>query len=674
MKQPANDHAVAAIDVGGTFTDAVLLRAGKLLTCKVPSTPHDPGIAVAEALQRLGGADLLVHGTTVATNALLQGKLGRVAFITTRGFRDVLAIGRQNRAPADLYALAPVQRAALVPAELRFEATERLAPDGSVEHALTPAEIARVVEVVNAAGVQAAGVCLLHSYANPAHERALGAALEQAGIAAVLSSALAPEFREYERSLVTAANAGLLPILRGYLSHLQQRVAPARVVLMHSAGGWLPAPIAAIEPVKLALSGPAGGIAGVRAALAAEGMSDGLAFDVGGTSTDVARVHPQAGLRSVTEIAGLPLRTPSLDIHTIGAGGGSIAWLDAGGALHVGPQSAGADPGPACYGRGGTLPTLTDALLVLGRIPRELKLGGEMPLHADKADAALRSLDIGTAKQAAESVLRVALAGIERALRRVMFERHGIGGLPLVPFGGAGGLLVCDLAELVGSDTALVPREPGLLCALGMLHTPASRDLSRTLLLHEGDKALDAATRVADELENRATQELSACGLPGPFSCHASLDVRYVGQSFELSVPLCPEWKARFGKEHEAQFGFKRDAEAVEVVNVRVQVTAKHTPPTIAPGAHARGAPKPTGTSGGAPVYDRAALAVGATLKGPAIVTELSSCLYLKTGWRMTVTKSGQLLLHANRSTAGATKPRRSRERKRRATSRKKRK
>ncbi len=664
MKHRANDRAVAGIDVGGTFTDAVLLRGHTLFTCKLPSTPHDPGIAVGEALRRLGGADLLVHGTTVATNALLQGKLGRAAFITTRGFRDVLAIGRQNRSSVDLYALEPAQRQTLIPAELRFEVAERLEPDGSVEQPLTAHEVVRVVEQVKASGVQAAAVCLLHSYANPVHERALGDALEQAGIAAVLSSALAPEFREYERSLVTAANAGLLPILRGYISRLQERAAPARVVLMHSAGGWLPAQIAALEPVKLALSGPAGGIAGVRAALAAEGLSDGLAFDVGGTSTDVARVHPQAGLRSVTEIAGLPLRTPSLDIHTIGAGGGSIAWLDAGGALHVGPQSAGAEPGPACYGWGGRRPTLTDALLVLGRIPRDLKLGGEMGLYADKASAALRSLDIGTPRQAAEAVLRVALAGVERALRRVMFERHGITGLPLVPFGGAGGLLVCDLAELVGSDTALVPREPGLLCALGMLHTPATRDLSRTLLLRDDDKALPEATGVADELEKRATQELRECGLPGPFRCHATLDVRYVGQSFELSVPLGSNWKAQFAKEHEAQFGFKRVHEPVEIVNVRVQVVAKQHPLRIPLAAAAWGAPKPAGTSGKASVYDRAALSVGAKLKGPAIVTELSSCLYLKAGWHMTVTKSGQLLLTMNKSP----------ERKRRAKARKKRK
>ena len=632
-------QAIAAIDVGGTFTDAVLLRGRELVRCKVPSTPDDPGRAVANALSQLGGADLLVHGTTVATNALLEGKLARVAFITTAGFRDVLAIGRQNRAPSDLYALEPAQRVALVPRELRIEVDERLEPDGSVERKLTRQEISRVVGAVAALKPSAVAICLLHSYANGAHERALGTALRKLKLPVVLSSELAPEFREYERSLVTAANAGLMPLLEHYIGSLESKVRPTRVVLMHSAGGWLPASIAAAEPIKLALSGPAGGIAAVREALGAEGLYDGLAFDVGGTSTDVARVHREAGLRTVTEIAGLPLRTPSLDIYTIGAGGGSIAYIDAGGALQVGPQSAGADPGPACYGRGGKLPTLTDALVALGRIPSDLKLGGTLSLNAKAADTALRTLRLGSAKQAAEAVLRVALAGIERALRRVTVERHGVSGLPLVPFGGAGGALACDLAELIDTKTVIVPREPGLLCALGMLYTPASRDLSRTLLLAESAGACAAAKIAADELVSRAKTELTECGLRGPFKVHASVDARYAGQSYELNVPLGKQWKRAFIKAHEQQFYFDRGDAPAEIVNVRVRVEAKQSPiklPLDLPeGKVARGKP----------VYERSALPVGTRLQGPAIITELSSCLYLKQGWKLEVTKSGQLLL-----------------------------
>ncbi|MCB9894650.1 MAG: hydantoinase/oxoprolinase family protein [Planctomycetes bacterium] len=638
---------IAAIDVGGTFTDACVVRDGKLLTCKIPSTPGDPGVAVAAALERLGGADLLVHGTTVATNALLEGKLGRVVFVTTKGFRDVLAIGRQNRDPGELYSLEPSARNPLVPHELRVEVDERLEPDGSVARKLTSQECARVANEVKALKPDAVAVCLLHSYANPAHERALQRALTKLRVPVTLSSELAPEFREYERSLVTAANAGLIPRLRDYITKLQERIAPTRVVLMHSAGGWLPARLAADEPVKLALSGPAGGIAGVRDALTAEKIETGVAFDIGGTSTDVSLVEEIPTLRPETLIAGLPLRTPSLDIHTIGAGGGSIAWLDAGGALHVGPQSAGADPGPACYARGGKHATLTDALLVLGRIPPDLKLGGELALDPAAATGALKRLGRGTQpKKLAEAIVRVALAGIERALRRVTVERgRAVGGMALVPFGGAGGLLACDLAELMGIEKVLVPRAPGLLCALGMLHTPASRDLSRTVMLRESRTCLAEATRVATELQSRAERELRDCGLSGPFQHTRTLDVRYVGQSFELGVPLTRNWKTRFGAAHLQEFHFERkDAEA-EIVNVRVRVEEKQRAVSLPIEMSAGRAVAVGKVAADIPVYERQSLSAGTWLNGPAVVTELSSCLYLKRGWVLKVTQAGQLML-----------------------------
>lgn len=651
-------QTIAAIDVGGTFTDAVLLRDGKLSRCKVPSTPDDPGRAVADALARLGGADLLVHGTTVATNALLERKLARVALVTTRGFRDVVAIGRQNRDPADLYAINPRQRDPLVPREMRLECHERIGPQGQVEHPLTRAEIARVVQQVREAAPEAIAVCLLHSYANPKHELALGKALAQLGLPVTLSCELAPEFREYERSLVTAANAALMPRVGAYCRGLAEKLQGTRLVLMHSAGGWLPAEIAAREPVKLALSGPAGGIAGVRAAMDLEGIKTGVAFDVGGTSTDVSLVGPQARLRGVTAISGWPLRTPSLDIHTIGAGGGSIARIDAAGALHVGPHSAGAWPGPACYGRGGVEPTLTDALVVLGRLPAQLKLGGELALSADLARRAVALL--GSPDGAAGAILRVALAGIERALRRVSVERgHSVSDMPLVPFGGAGGLIACDLAELIGTDTVLVPRDPGLLCAIGMLHTPASRDLSRTVLLADSKGALGLVRVVAGELAQRALKELRDCGLSGPIETQASLDVRYQGQSFELNVPLAANWKQLFDAEHQRQFYFGGAGTPAEIVNVRMRVAASMRAPTLAIKS-AGGRPRPwCKSSNGEPVYAREDLPTGFKLQGPAIVTELSSCLYLKSGWILKVSKAGQLLLN------------RSPERKRRVNARK---
>ncbi len=638
---------IAAIDVGGTFTDAVRLDGRELRRAKVPTTPDDPSRGVAQALAQLGGADLLIHGTTTATNALLEGKLAPIVFITTKGMRDVLAIGRQNRDPRDLYSLSPRQRNELVPRSHRLEVNERLGPQGQVEIALSAREVEAAREAVSALKPEAVGVCLLHSYAYSAHEQLLAQGLRKLGLPVVLSSELAPEFREYERSLVTAANAGLMPLLRSYIAALSERVAPARVVIMHSAGGWLPAEIAAREPVKLALSGPAGGIAGVRAALDAEGFDSGLAFDVGGTSTDVSLVTREPRLRSVTEIAGLPLRTPSLDIHTIGAGGGSLAWFDAAGALNVGPQSAGAQPGPACYGRGGTQATLTDALVVLGRVPQSLKLGGTLELNESLAEQSLSDVGAQHAapSQLAPAIVRVALAGIERALRRMTVER-GISpsNLPLVPFGGAGGLIACELAELLDMDTILVPRDPGLLCALGMLQTPASRDFSRTLLLSDaGRECFTKAQRAAKEMEKRGINELRACGLNGPFKNAASLDARYAGQSFELSVPLKANWRNLFDAAHEREFGEGPPERRAEIVNVRVRVSAGQRAKLPAPRLP-RSKPLPTKWRG-VPVYERDALPLGFKLRGPAIIAELSSCLWLANGWRLEVKKIGAMVL-----------------------------
>lgn len=640
---------IAAVDVGGTFTDAVLWRNGKLSRCKLPTTPENPALGVAEAMRRLGRADLLIHGTTTATNALLEGKLAPIVFTTTRGARDVLAIGRQNRDPRDLYAIVPRRRSELVPREFRLEISERLGPDGGVEHAPDTAELRKLSDHVRELKPAAVAVCLLHSYANGAHERAVAKVLAPLGVPVVLSSELAPEFREYERSLVTAANAGLIPLLKNYLQSLAASVSPTRVVIMHSAGGWLPAEIAAREPVRLALSGPAGGVVGVRAMLDGEGFEAGVGFDIGGTSTDVALVTRRPRLRGVTEIADLPLRTPSLDIHTIGAGGGSLAYFDAGGALQVGPQSAGARPGPACYGRGGERATLTDALVVLGRLPASLKLGGEMTLDHALAERAVAKVGGGASARIARAIKDVALAGIARALRRVTVER-GIdpSSLPLVPFGGAGGLIACELADLLDMDAILVPRDPGLLCALGMLNSEASRDASRTVLVR-GLRIFPQLKDVARGLKSRATAELTSCGLKGPFDVHASLDVRYAGQSFELNVPLSSRWRKEFDAAHQREFGEAMADRAAEVVNVRVRVGARRKPLKLPPGLPRTGVARPRERWRGVAVFDRDAMPIGAKVKGPAIVTEFSSCLWLARGWKLEVLKTGTLRLSHGR-------------------------
>lgn len=637
---------IAAIDVGGTFTDACLIKNGQVLTCKVPSTPDDPSLAVIDALTKLGGADILIHGTTVATNALLEGKLARTAIICTKGFKDVLAIGRQNRAPKDLYSIQPSQRNPLIPAELRLEVAERIGPDGDIEIKLTHQELVKITEEVARLKLDAVAICLLHSYANDKHECAVGRALRKLKLPVVLSSDLAPEFREYERSLVTAANAGLMPLMQRYIQRLELAIRPTALLLMHSAGGWLPASIAATEPIRLALSGPAGGITGVRNALDIEGFDDGVAFDIGGTSTDVSLVRKQAHIRAETPIAGLPLRTPSLDIHTIGAGGGSIACFSSGGALQVGPESAGANPGPACYGHGGTRPTLTDALLQLGRLPSEIRLGGEMVLQPKESSKVLRGIDKNPTK-AAKAVLQVALAGIERALRKVTVEcGMAVDDMPLVPFGGAGGLLACDLAELLGMNTILVPYSPGLLCALGMLSTQASRDVSYTVLLPGSDEGYEIAVDVSRQLSEQAEGELRDGGVTGRFKMTRTIDVRYEGQSFDLNIPMSKNWRKAFESAHDRVYktGYRTTADC-EIVAVRVHVEAGsrigRTPVWKSPSSKG----KPVSGANVTPVYERKTLKARQVIQGPAIVTELSTCVYVKIGWAATISETGQILL-----------------------------
>ncbi len=629
------------MDTGGTFTDACLLTGQDIQTVKVLSTPDDPSRAVAECVDALGGADLVIHGTTVATNALLEDRLGKTVHITTKGFRDVLATGRQQRHPDDLYSMAPRQRNELIPRQRRLEINERIGPNGEIEHALTDREIQRIIKTVKRQRPESVSVCLLHSYANGDHERRLGNALISAGFQVTLSCDLAPEFREYERSLVTAANAALVPVVSPYIEKLRARLGDVRVVLMHSSAGWLPPDIAAREPIRLALSGPAGGVVGAQSVLRTSGIERGLAFDVGGTSTDISVVTTETRLRSVTEVAGLPLRTPSLEIETIGAGGGSIASFDSLGGLNVGPRSAGATPGPACYDKGGKHATLTDALVVLGRIPATLRLGGRMAVRKDLAETALRRLSkTYTPYATAKAVLQVALANIERAIRRVTIQRGlDVSSMALVPFGGAGGVLACDLAELLGMATVLVPRHPGLLSAAGMLAAPASRDLSRTVLGVADDD--DVLMNVAESLVQSGENELRDSGVTGRMKVRQSLDVRYRGQSFELNVPLRRGWQGLFHREHDREFGYSNDTDSVEVVNVRVRVEAPISQRRTK--SETLGRSKSVEISSGE--IERDDIPVGATVRGASIVTEMSSCLYVGKGWSATMEPSGSLLL-----------------------------
>ena len=589
------------VDTGGTFTDLVAAdgRVGKVL-----STPDDPARAIAEALAGPAVAPgLLAHGTTVATNALLERRGATVALVTTEGLRDVIEIGRQDR-PA-LYDQLASRPEPLVPRALRYEVAGRLAADG---RELVPVAAAAAVPVIDPAA-EVVAVSLLHADIAPAHERAVAAVLRARGHDVTCSHEVSPEMREVERTVTTVINAALRPRLRRYLQGIGGLA--GEVLVMTSSGGLVPAVEAADLPAALLLSGPAGGVRAGAAAAAANGFPDAVTFDMGGTSTDVCLILDGAPApAAVRQVAGFTVRFPALDVHTIGAGGGSLARIDAGGALVVGPESAGADPGPACYGRGGDRPTVTDANLVAGRIPAASAFGG-LALDRHRAAAALAAAGV-----TAEGVLAVVDASMERALRAVSVER-GVDprGLALVAFGGAGPLHACGLADALGMPAVVVPARAGVLSAVGLLTAPRRRDLVRSWPTPDDHAGLDEA---------RAGLAAAAAALVGTGAgteVATALDCRYRGQSHELTVPSV----GAFAEEHRRRNGYARPGDPVEVIAVRAVATR---PPAVDPAD----LPDP-------PVR------IAGPVTGPAVVAEADCTIWVADGWEATTGAAGALVL-----------------------------
>jgi len=556
----------AGVDTGGTFTDFVFWDGERLSSAKRPSTPGDPSRAILAELRESAGLSSLVHGSTVATNALLERRGAPTAFVTTAGFEDMLEIGRQNR--PRLYDWSGRGREALIPRGRRFGVRERVTFDADVLRPLTEDEVARVVGQVRASGATSVAVCLLHAYASPEHERALGRALRDVGLSVSLSHEILPEYREYERAATTAANAYVSPLMEGYLERLASGLGDgARLRVFQSNGGSMSAATAGREAVHTVLSGPAGGVRGAAAVARQAGFERILTFDMGGTSTDVALCDRGLGMTQESQVGGLPVRVPMLDIHTVGAGGGSIAFWDAGGALRVGPESAGADPGPACYGRGDR-PTVTDANLTLGRIDPAAFLDGAMELDVERARSVLAAFAAEggvSVERVAEGIIAVANSNMERALRRITVDR----GLDpreftLVAFGGAGPMHACELAERLEIKTVLAPRDAGVLSALGMLTAEVVRDYSQSVLDADPEEAFA-------RLEQRARRELADDGF-ADVAIERSVDLRYRGQSFEITLP----WgeRDRFGAAHERLYGYRRDEAPVETAAVRVRAAA----------------------------------------------------------------------------------------------------
>jgi N-methylhydantoinase A len=629
-----------AIDTGGTFTDCVYLQNSAIHILKVFSTPHDPGDAILNALRLIAPSTKteIRHGTTVGTNTLLERKGARVAFVTTAGFEDVIGIGRQAR--SKLYDWFLSSAPPLAGEDMRFGIRERTLFDGSRLECPTSEELSRLAVKVCESRAESVAVSLLFSFANPASEKTVASVLGKLGIPVSVSHEILPEFREYERSTTVLVNAYLAPRMSRYLSRLNAALgsvsAGAKLHVMQSSGGIVSADVAAREPVRTILSGPAGGVVGASAVARIAGFRQIITFDMGGTSTDVALVNGANGqalrVTNESQITGIPVAVPTLDIHTVGAGGGSLASFDSGGALRVGPESAGADPGPICYGRG-TQPTVTDANLVLGRLDPESILGGKVALDKARARAAFEQWK-GSLKNVevfADGIVRLAEATMEKALRMISIERgHDPREFTLVSFGGAGPLHACALARALRIPRVLVPCFPGALSALGILMSDMVRDYSKTVMLPLEHPGLEQGFA---QLEQRGRNEMSAEGLEG--SALRSLDIRYVGQGYELNVAAGPGLAERFHKTHEQRYGYSDPERPAEVVNLRVRIAAGAKPirfPRRAArrgnGKHAILKTRPVYFDGHvhqAPVYDRARLAPGDEFAGPAIITEYSA-------------------------------------------------
>ena len=661
-KADADRASAIGIDTGGTFTDVVAWRAGERVAFKVPSTPGNPAQAVLTGLARAGAGrgTRVRHGSTVATNALLERKGARVTLVTTEGFEDVLEIGRQER--PDIYALQPARRPPLVPRERRIGARERLAAGGDVRTPLTAGEIASVVRRVRATRPGAIAVGLLHAWSAPAHERRLARALEQLRVPVSAAAELAPEIREYERLATTVANAFLAPRVGDYLRTLAEGAGGAAIQIVLSHGGTAPPEQAAREPVRQLFSGPAAGLRAALEAARACGLERALTLDVGGTSTDCAllggRDTGRDGLprRRGREVAGVPVLLPTLDVHTVGAGGGSIARADAGGVLRVGPESAGADPGPACYGHGGPA-TVTDALVVLGRIAGDSLAGGALALDRDAARRAMaslaRTLKLPGAERAAEGVLCVVESNMANALRKVSVEcGEDPRGAALVAFGGAGGLHACALAESLGTPTAVWPRDAGVLCALGALAGGSRRERSRSVLRtlrDEGD--LRAVRREIVRLE----REVRAAFAPRDrrrVQLEHRAEVRVLGQAHELPVAALPlaGLAARFHDAHERRHGFADRQATLQVVTLEVGGWLDEPLPRerARPSAAARERGRAIDVWHGgrrerATLFQREDLS--APVAGPAVVVDDGATLWVAPGWSARRHDSGAVVL-----------------------------
>jgi N-methylhydantoinase A len=663
-----------AIDTGGTFTDCVYVKDGKLAVLKVLSTPDDPARSVLDAVRQIARAKQVEvrHGTTIGTNALLERKGARVAFVTTEGFEDTIAIGRQAR--QHLYDWVATPAPCIVPAESRFGVPERVSAEGELLRSPANDDLAQLRERIRGSGAESIAISLLFSFTNTENEERLAARLRDLTLPVSVSHEILPEFREYERAATVVVNAYLAPKAGGYVQRLESSIQSeygGSLYVMQSSGGIISGKLAATEPVRTVLSGPAGGVIGAHRVAKLAGFENIIGFDMGGTSTDVSLLD-SSGPRTSSEarISDIPISVPVLDIHTVGAGGGSLAWFDRGGILHAGPASAGADPGPICYGRG-EQPTVTDANLILGRLDPELTLAGTVRLDEtrtrrlmDRARGPIASLE-----EFAAGIVRVAEAEMEKAIRLISVERgHDPREFTLVCFGGAGPLHACSLARALGIPRVLVPAMPGALSALGILMSDVVRDYSRTVMIglpverRASRPSEDVEDRISTDvllephfadLEAKATAEFREQGRAGLVT--RSADLRYAGQGYELNVGTGPHMLADFHAAHRKRYGHADESRSVEVVNVRVRMVSASDAielprkPLAGPSStHAILKQKRVMFDGhwlDSPVLQRDLLSPGNRFQGPAIVHEYSATTVVLPGCKAQVDEYSNMVI-----------------------------
>ncbi len=663
--------AYLGVDTGGTFTDFVLFHRQQVRSHKCLSTPDFPEQAILNGIQELGldglistGHLLVVHGSTVATNAALEGKGVRTAFITNRGFGDMLTIGRQTRSA--LYDLHPQPKAVPVPADLCLETGGRIGADGNTIEGLSPDDIATLTTQIQKLKPEAVAINLLFSFIDDTFEKAIAEAIAEAipeGIFVSRSSQVLPEYKEYERGMATWLNAWLGPKVADYLGRLQAELKTTPLSIMQSSGGTTDAANAGQRAVNLLLSGPAGGLAAVKH------LSDNLqrpqllSFDMGGTSSDVALINGDIKLTNEGKIGPYPVAVPMVDMHTIGAGGGSLAYIDEGGMLRVGPESAGADPGPACYNKGGRKATVTDANVVLGRLPASAKLGGSMPLNIEAARSAVATLaeQLGLSiEQAAAGIIAIANEHMIRALRVISVQRgYDPAEFSLCCFGGAGGLHVCALAEALGCTEIIVPNYGGVFSALGMLLAPKERQLSRTLNTQLASVHTDEVLQQLQNLARTGRTELRIEGVKdADITEHPSVDLCYSGQSYTLNLPWqesLADLNDAFHTAHEQRYGH-RLALPVQLINIRQALRAATSIPPL-PSLSARDDGPAVDQCPvfiddkflEAPRYLRDELASGQSILGPALISESVATTWLAEGWQANVDTQGHLIIHYRR-------------------------